>query len=454
MLFDKIKADGLAHYSYIIGDGNEALVIDPRRDIDVYLEKAVEKGYSIKTVLETHRNEDYIIGSLELQQKTGAEIWHADDYLDYQYGNPVKEGQTFEIGSLKVEALHTPGHTPGSYSYVLYGYEGEPWMVFSGDALFAGDVGRVDFLGKDKLNETAGQLYDSIYEKILPLGDEVILCPAHGSGSVCASGIAERDWTTIGLEKKLNPRLQYNSKEEFIDNVGEMLEYPPYFEKMEEFNMKGPGLLADNQKPAPLSVSEFKNHLQNEDTVVLDTRMEVSYASAHIPDSISIWQEGVPSFAGWFIPEDKQILIVNEGDFPETVINYLYRIGFDNIIGYLEGGMISWHITGNKSKSIKTVTVDKLCNKIDNSSDYFILDVRPEEELEEEGEIQDAVNIHLTQLPKKLSKLPDDRDIYIFCGSGLRSMTAASLLKRKGCENIKVVLGGLAGWSSTTCPIV
>ncbi|MFP4199615.1 MAG: MBL fold metallo-hydrolase, partial [Halanaerobium sp.] len=167
MLFEKIKSPGLAHISYLIGDEGEAVLIDPRRDIDVYLEKAVEEGYKITKVFETHRNEDYIIGSNELKVKTGAEIWHADQMLDYQYGEPVQDGQEFKVGNLKIKALHTPGHTPGSMSYVLYGYEGEPWMVFTGDALFAGDVGRIDFLGEENLEKTGSWLYDSIFNKIL-----------------------------------------------------------------------------------------------------------------------------------------------------------------------------------------------------------------------------------------------------------------------------------------------
>ncbi len=454
MLFEKIKSPGLAHNSYLLGDSGEAVVIDPRRDIKVYLEKAVEAGYAIKHVLETHRNEDYLIGSLEIKQKTGADIWHADTHLDYQYGEPVEEGQKFQAGRLTVEALHTPGHTPGSRSYVLYGYEGEPWMVFTGDVIFAGDVGRVDFLGEEKLAETAGALYDSIFKKIFPLGDEVILCPAHGAGSVCASAIADREWTTIGIEKKLNPKLQVESKEEFIEKVGKMLEYPPYFTKMEKYNLEGPPLLSQYEEPAPLTAEEFDRIREEKQAVVLDARMEVSFASAHIPGSLSIWKDNLPSFVGWFVPLDKPILLVTEGEYPLEEITHLYRTGFDNIKGYLSDGLIKWHMAGKKSASINTVTVDRLCQIIDGSGDYFILDVRSRDEIEEEGEIQDAVNIHLTQLPDGYSELPEDREIYIFCGSGLRSMTAATLLKNRGYDNISVVLGGLIGWSSTSCPIV
>lgn len=452
MLFEKIKSPGLAHNSYLLGDSGEAVVIDPRRDIEEYLERAVEAGFSIEHVLETHRNEDYIIGSVELKNKTGAQIWHADRHLNYEYGKPMREGKEIEVGRLKLEALHTPGHTPGSFSYVLYGYEGEPWMVFTGDVIFAGDVGRVDFLGEDKLEHTAEALYNSIHDKILPLGDEVILCPAHGAGSVCASAIADREWTTIGIEKKLNPHLQYESKKEFIENVGEMLEYPPYFERMEAWNLTGATLLAEHEKPPALNVNEFARKME-EGAVIIDTRTEVSFAGAHIPGSISIWKDNLPSFAGWFVDGDSSILLVTEDGYPEEEIKHLYRTGFDNIEGYLSGGLISWHMSAKKSHTIDTVRVEELCDIIDEQNDYFILDVRSEDELEEEGEIQDAKNVHLTQIPDNYEILPREEEIYIFCGSGLRSMTAASLLKNRGFENISVVLGGLLGWSSTTCPI-
>ncbi|SDM02716.1 MBL fold metallo-hydrolase [Halarsenatibacter silvermanii] len=451
MLFEKIKSPGLAHNSYLIGDDGKAAVIDPRRDVEVYLDKSSAEGFTIDYVLETHRNEDYLIGSKEIARKTGAEIWRADDYLDYEYGQPMEEGEEIEIGRLLLEGLHTPGHTPGSFSYVLYGYEGEPWMVFTGDVLFAGDVGRVDFLGEEKLEETAGDLYDSIYDKILPLGDEVILCPAHGAGSVCASAIADREWTTIGIEKNLNPHLQYESREEFIEEVGQMLEYPPYFNRMEEWNLTGAPFLSEKKRPEALSPDEFAD-IQDEGAVVIDTRTEVSFAGAHIPGSLSIWKDNVPSFAGWFVDTDSPILLVSDEGYPEEEIKHLYRTGFDNIKGYLSGGMISWHMQARSSETIETIRVKELCEIMKGPKDCRILDVRSEDEVEEEGEIEDAINIHITQLPDHYEEIPENVKVYVFCGSGLRAMTAASLLKREGFENIGVTLGGLTGWRSSTCP--
>jgi len=454
LLFEKIDTAGLAHYSYIIGDQNEAVVIDPRRDIDVYLNKASKQGYQIKYIFETHRNEDYVIGSFDLAKLTGAQIWHADHNLNYQYGQAVRDQQKFSVGRLKIKAINTPGHTLNSFSYILYDFSKEPLMVFTGDALFAGDTGRVDLMGEDLMDELAHKLYDSIYNKILPLSDSVIMCPAHGSGSVCGHAIAERELTTLGLEKKVNPNLQYENEEEFVENVKEVLERPPYFREMEKLNLTGSSFIRGLPETEALKPGHFDKKLQSGDTLVLDIRNELDFAAAHIPNSISIWQEGLASFAGWFIPYDKDLLLMTAGNYPEEAINILRRLGYDRIKGYLKGGMLKWHMSGKKSSYIKTIRVQKLCTLIDQSRDYWLLDIRGEEEIAESGKIKNAHNIHITQLPDNLDKIPTEQPVYIFCGSGLRSTTAASLLLREGFENIHVILGGLAGWSSTTCPIV
>lgn len=450
MLFDRIESKGLAHYSYLIGDGNEAVVIDPRRDCQIYTENATKTGFQITDILETHRNEDCIIGSRELADRTDARIWHADTQLDYQYGNPVENGQTWRIGRTKLEALHTPGHTPGHMSYLLYDHTDEPWIVFTGDALFAGDVGRVDLLGADKIEEMAEKLYNTLFKKLLQLKDHVIVCPAHGAGSVCGASIAERAWTTIGIEKDRNPKLQYTDKQDFIANVGKKLERPPYFRQMERLNVQGPPILGTLPIPTPLSPEEFEEKTQ--EGVVLDTRMELGFSTAHVPNSLSIWLGGLPNFVGWFIPYEKPILLVNETDDPTQAVRYLIRLGYDNLAGYLSGDMLSWHTAGKKSSSIDTITVQEMCHLLDEGEPAWILDVRDDEEVRE-AKIADAHNIHITQLPENFDKIPENKEIYIFCGSGLRSTIAASLLKKEGWENINVILGGVTGWDSTTCPI-
>ncbi len=452
MIFKRIKSEGLAHYSYIIGDGTEAAVIDPRRDIDIYLKAAEEEGVKIKYILETHRNEDYIIGSKKLAEKTYALIKHSDDQLDYQYGESVVEGDKFKLGRLELEAVHTPGHTKGSHSYILYDFDGSPWMVFSGDALFAGDIGRLDFYGADMIEEMAGRLYDALYNKILPLGDGVILCPAHGAGSVCGSLIAEREWTTIGIEKRSNPRLQYSSREEFQKNVGEMHKKPAYFAEMEEMNLLSPLDSGHPFVPA-LNAEEFEKLAAEDDTVILDTRTETEFSSAHISGSLSIWSQIISSFVGWLVPTDKKILLVNDGNYPGEIVRQLYRMGYDRISGYLSRGILNWHMSGRKSEKVKTINVDKLCSLIDSGEDYWLLDIRKKEEIEKEGKIANAHEIPLTEIKYNLNQIEKDKVIYIFCGSGMRSMTAASILKREIEADIKVVLGGLSGWSSTTCPI-
>lgn len=451
MLFKRIESEGLAHYSYIIGDGGEAAVIDPRRDCSIYEWETSRKGHKIKYILETHRNEDYITGSTELKSRTEAEIWHADSQWDYGYGQPVEDGQLWKIGRLKIRAIHSPGHTPGMMSYLLHDPEGYPWIIFTGDSLFAGDVGRVDLLGMDKAEEMADKLYDTIFERILPLGDGLIVCPAHGSGSVCGSEIAERTWTTVGLEKKYNPILQHSNKQNFISLVAKEQERPPYFKKMEEINLRGANILGALQVPSPLSPEEFESKMNN--SFILDTRMEVGFGSAHIPGAQSIWMEGLPNFAGWFLSYEKPILLVNENDDPLKAVRYLIRIGYDNIAGYLSGGMLSWHKSGKESSSIETVTVQTLCKYLDKEKTSFILDVRSDKEIDSKGKIEKAFHMHVTQIPNNLEKIPKKEKTFIFCGSGLRSMIAASYLRKNGWKNLTVVLGGLAGWNSTTCPV-
>jgi len=451
MFLKRIESKGLAHYSYIIGDGKEAIVIDPRRDCDVYIKETAHQGLHITHVLETHRNEDYLIGSVGLAASTGAKIWHADAQLEYHYGQPAQDGQIWKVGQLKLQAMPSPGHTPGSMSYLLYDPDGAPRMVFTGDALFAGDVGRVDLLGMNRAQEMASLLYDTLFNKLMPLGDGVIVCPAHGAGSVCGTAIADRIWTTIGLERCSNPKLQYKNKDEFISNIARELERPPYFTRMEKLNLEGAPLLDGLPILAPLTPIMFVSKAQ--DAIVLDTRMELSFGAAHVPNALSIWLNGLPSFAGWFIPYDQPILLVNETDNPVEAARFLVRLGYDELAGYLAGGMLAWHMAGLESNSIKMVTVQEFCRQLDERKQVWILDVRSDEELEKAGRIPDAYHIHITQLSNHLNEIRKDRTVYIFCGSGLRSMIAASMLRRQGWKDLVVVLGGLAGWNSIARPI-
>lgn len=451
MLFERIEAKGLAHNSYIVGDGHRAVVIDPRRDCDIYVELASREGMRITHILETHRNEDYVSGSLELAGKTGAEVLHsAYDDLPYGYGERIAEGEPLRIGTLRLEPLHTPGHTRGHMGFLLRDPTGAPWVVFTGDALFAGDVGRSDFYGEDNLHEMTGLLYDSIFYKLLPLGDGVIVAPAHGSGSACGTAIADRPWTTIGLERAHNPRLQHTTKDEFVQHTARMLEYPHYFRMMEKLNLEGPPLLRDLPSPVALSPKEFAARAK--DAIVLDTRWELGFNSAHVPGAVSIWEVGLSGWAGWFLTYDQPILLVSDGNDVSPVVRVLSRLGFDRVQGFLAGGMHLWLSAGLSSQRISALTVHDLCQLLDGGQEAWILDVRSAAEVEEQA-VPGGYHIHLSHLPERMQEVPRDRAVYIFCGSGVRSTVAASLLQRAGYENMTVVLGGLSAWSSVRCPL-
>ena len=452
MLFDRIVSEGLAHYSYLAGDKNEALVIDPRRDVDVYVETASNAGMRIVHILETHRNEDYFVGSMELAERTGAEVWHADSQWEYRYGLPVQSGQKWKAGRLEFEAIPTPGHTPGSMSYLLRDPTGLASIVFCGDALFAGEVGRIDLMGSDMAAENAGLLYDSLFGRLLPLGDEVIVCPAHGSGSACGESIAERLWTTIGLERKHNPRLQVKGKPEFVKNLlNSQPERPPYFSRMENVNLMGESIFGALPDTMPLDPSDFQKQLEG--AQILDTRQELAYSAAHVPGAQSIWLDGLASFAGWFLGYDHPILLVGEGNDHENAARILFRLGFDNIAGFLAGGMLNWHMSGRESASIRTFTVHEICRLQDRNEKIWILDVRSDSELEKDGRIEGAQHISLTEIAARMNEVPKNKTVYIFCGSGMRSMVGASFLQARGWKELAVILGGMASWRSRKCPL-
>ncbi|MFP4417845.1 MAG: MBL fold metallo-hydrolase [Chitinispirillaceae bacterium] len=450
MLFERIESEGLSHYSYMIGENNQAVVIDPRRDCDIYIEIASSRGYRIADILETHRNEDYVIGSIELATRTGAQVWHADDQFGYSYGFAVQDRQQWELGSYVLEAIHTPGHTPGHMSYLLRTADNTPWFFFSGDTIFAGELGRVDLLGESKLRDNAGHLYDTLHEKILPLGDHVILCPAHGSGSVCGQSIADRPYTTLGLEYRSNTLLQ-KSRDDFIREVAVMHQRPPYFTHVEKLNTEGAPLLSEQPDIMPLAWDQFEQ--LSDGAFVLDTRDIHSFATAHVPGAISIWSEGVSSFAGWFVPYHQPILLVNDSDKNLSAANQLRRMGFDNIEGYLAGGMSSWEAGGMDTNSIKTTTVCHLSHLMDKRFPIWLFDVRSSSELSSKGKIPGAHHLHITQLNRYMETIPKDQPVYIFCGTGKRSMIAASILKAQHWVDITVVLGGASGWQSIERPM-
>ncbi|AKB40688.1 MBL fold metallo-hydrolase [Methanosarcina mazei] len=455
MIFERIKSEGLAHLSYFVGSGNEAIVIDPRRDCQIYLDIARREGMKIKYIFETHRNEDYVIGSLELKELTDAEIYHGKG-VDFKYGIFVSDEQEFNFGSMKLTALHTPGHTDESMSYALTDPDSgkAPLMVFTGDALFVGDVGRTDLYGPEEIPRMAANLYESIFSKILPLGDGVILCPAHGAGSLCGGAISKREYSTLGLERIQNPALQRTDKEKFIKfKLEEKLEFPPYFKKMEQYNLQGPPLLQGLPVPELLFPKEFVKEMEK-GAMVVDTRMPHSFGGAHIKGSYGIWLKGLPYYAGWVLPYDKPILLVlEEKDQLEAAVSYLVRIGYDSIAGFLNGGISSWYMKALPVESLNLISVQSLKDKIEKNEEMVILDVRRDEEWEK-GHIEGARHVYVGHLEENLDKVPRNSPIIVYCDSSRRSNIAASILKKNGYDMVYNVLGSMTAWKNAGYKVV
>jgi hydroxyacylglutathione hydrolase len=454
MIFERIKSAGIAHNSYLIGAGSVAAVIDPRRDCQIYVDHAQEKALKIKYIFETHRNEDYVIGSIELNKMTGAEIYHGPG-LDWKYGKTLRDGQQFLIGSLRLTAVHTPGHTDESMSYAIADLAtGEATvMVFTGDALFVGEVGRTDLYGPKETSRLASNLYDSIFNKLLPLGDGVIICPAHGGGSVCGLHIANRDESTIGLERMQNPVLQIRDKHDFVKyKLAERPEKPYYFHQMETYNLEGPPLLGCLPLPSPLTPTEFKQEI-DKGALVVDTSEPAAFGGAHIKGAYSIWLEGLPVFGGWVLSYDKNILLVLEDQSHlERAVRYLTRAGYDRIVGYLKDGTEGWYNAGLPTESLPLLSVHQLKSMLDQRQELVVLDTRGQDEWES-GHIAGSLHIYVGYLEQRLAEVPKGKPIAVICNVGHRAGLAASVLLRAGYPSVYNVLGSVKAWTAAGFPV-
>jgi len=453
MIFERIKSEGIAHNSYLVGSENDAAVIDPRRDCQVYIDLAQQNGLKIRCIFETHRNEDYAIGSVELNHFTGARIYHGPG-LDWKYGTILSDGQQLQIGKLNLTAIHTPGHTDESMSYAITDLStgAATVMVFTGDALFVGDVGRTDLYGPEETPRLASNLYDSIFSKLLPLGDGAILCPAHGAGSVCGMNIADRDESTLGIERAQNPMLQKHRDEFVKQKIAEKPERPPYFRQMERYNLEGPPLLGCLPLPTPLTPAEFKEEIER-GAVVVDTSYPAAFGGAHINGSYSIWLEGLPAFAGWVLSYDKPVLLVlNDQHHLEKVVRYLIRAGYDRIVGYLKDGIEGWYNAGFPVEHLQVLTVHELKAKIDRGEELTILDDRGEDEWNK-GHIKGAQHIYVGHIQERMADISQDKPVAMFCNVGHRAGLCASILLREGCREVYNVLGSMTAWKAAGYPI-
>ena len=448
MIVEQIYTSCLSQGSYYIESNNEVAIIDPIREIDSYLEKANKRGSKIKYIFETHLHADFISGHITLAKKTGADIVYGPNAETSFNKLSAKDGQEFKIGDLTIIALHTPGHSLESTTYLLKDETGNDHAIFTGDTLFLGDVGRPDLSQNTKVDTKllAGLLYDSLRNKIMPLDDEIIIYPGHGEGSSCGKTLSSETIGTLGNQKKTNYALRENmTKSEFINEVLDGLDIPPkYFPFNVSMNKNG----YDDSKEVlqknlnPIDPDKFEDLISKRDVIVLDVRHQDDFAKAHIPNSIFIGLEG--RFAPWVgeILEDinTPILLVVPNGREEEVITRLSRVGFDHILGYLKGGIENWTSKEKITSSIDSSNASFL-KDLENKSKHLILDVRNHDEHQNES-ISGSLNIPLQSINRSIDQINFKSKFYIHCQGGYRSMIAASILKKNGIHSFSDVKGG------------
>ncbi len=449
MTVEQLYTNCLSEAAYFITSDGEAAVIDPLRDVDAYLKKAEEMGVKIKYIFETHFHADFVSGHLELSKKTGAPIVYGPQTKAGFDIHMATDGEVFNIGKLKLQAMHTPGHTLESTCYLLHNEAGEPYCVFTGDTLFVGDVGRPDlFSGNMTKEDLAAMMYDSLNNKIKTLADNVIVYPAHGPGSSCGKNLGPNTFSTIGEQKESNYALQDMTKEEFVKVVTTGLNTPPaYFPINARINKEGYTSLDEVMTVAmqPLSIEAFKAKVKD-GAWILDTRAATVFTEGFVPESISIGLDGrFAEWAGILLPFTQPLVLVTEaGKEHESVIR-LARVGIDNVQGYMEGGYEAWQNAGEQIDMIIDVEAEELAMDIPHDNKLEILDVRKPGEFDA-AHVKGAHNVPLDTLidPLNMAMIEDENNLYVHCAGGYRSVIAASLLKRQGYHNLRNVLGGFA----------
>ena len=450
MFIQQLYTKCLSEAAYYIESNGEAAIIDPLRDIDAYTALAKERKTTIKYIFETHFHADFVSGHLELQKATGASIVYGPGAETTFPIINAADNQYFPLGNITIQAIHTPGHTLESCCYLLYNEQKQPHALFTGDTLFIGDVGRPD-LSSGGLNKKAlaSILYDSLQKKIIPLPDNIIIYPAHGAGSSCGKNLSPETHSTLGEQKLYNYALKSENKEEFVTAVTTGLEAPPpYFPINARMNKEGYEVLENILQRGlnPLSVKNFKQKMQEEHIIILDTRAATQFTQGFIPTSINIGLEGrFAEWAGNLLPFDARLLLVtdNAEKAKETIIR-LARVGLNNIIGYLDAGFEAWQKAGEPIDIIIDIDADELAIDLPHDDKIVLLDVRKEIEYAN-GHIQGAINIPLHSFtdPANIAHVDDElNNIYVYCGGGYRSVIAASLLKRQGIYHLRNVLGG------------
>ncbi|WP_440068203.1 MBL fold metallo-hydrolase [Tenacibaculum discolor] len=458
MKIEQIYTGCLAQGAYYIESNGEVAIIDPLREVDPYIKRAEKDGAKIKYIFETHFHADFVSGHVTLAEKTGATIVYGPTAKTNYEAHIATDGEVFTLGDITLTVLHTPGHTMESTSYLLKDKKGKNHAVFSGDTLFLGDVGRPDLAQKAAnltQEELAGLLYDSLRTKIMTLEDDVIVYPAHGAGSACGKNLSKETVGTIGDQKKTNYALRADmTKEEFVKEVTDGLLPPPeYFPLNVKMNKEGYQSIDEVIKSGAraLSVADFEKIANETDALILDVRHQSEFIKGFIPQSIFIGLGG--TFAPWvgaLIKDVTQpiLLVTPEGE-EETTITRLSRVGFDNVLGYLDGSFNSWKEAGKEIDTLRSVSADVLAEAITKKAPVF--DVRKPGEYANEH-IVDVPSTPLDFLNEHVEEFPTKEDFYVHCAGGYRSVIAASILKARGFHNIIDVTGGYKAIKETDIP--
>lgn len=450
MKVEQIYTGCLAQGAYYVESNGEAVVIDPLREVQPYIEKAEKDNAKIKYVLETHFHADFVSGHLDLAKKTGATIVFGPTAKPGFEAHVAEDGEILKVGNIQIKVIHTPGHTMESTCFLLIDENGKETGLFTGDTLFIGDVGRPDLAQKviaDLTQEKlAAHLYDSLHNKIIPLADDIIVYPAHGAGSACGKNMSKETTDTLGNQKKTNYALQPMSKEKFIEEVLDGLMPPPgYFPANVLMNIKGYESIDEvlHKGTQALSPEAFETAANETDALLLDTRDAQTFSKGFIPNSINIGIDGnFAPWAGTLIPDIKQtiLLIADEGR-EEEIVTRLARVGYDNTIGYLKGGFEAWKNAGKETDTIESISVDELAKRMEENPDLNILDVRKKSEHFSEHLIG-SENIALDYINEHIAEVNKDKTYYVHCAGGYRSMIFNSILRARGYDNLIDVQGG------------
>ncbi len=451
---EQIYTGCLAQGAYYIVSNGEAAIIDPLRETDPYLERLEKDGVKLKYIFETHFHADFVSGHLDLSRITGAPIIYGPQAQTTFDAIIAEDSQEFSLGDIRLKVLHTPGHTLESTCFLLLDSKGVEQALFSGDTLFLGDVGRPDLAQKSAdltQEDLAGMLYDSLYNKILPLPDHVMIYPAHGAGSACGKNMMKETQDSLGNQKIMNYALNQPSKEAFIMEVCDGLLPPPgYFPMNVALNKKGYQDFNEVKKSGlkAIKAEHFESAVEMSNAIILDTRDSLAFSAQHIPNSINIGIDG--SFAPWvgelIIDVKQPLALVCELDRVEEVITRLARVGFDSVIGYLEGGIESWVKEGFNTERVHRISAEELALRYKPDVDQLI-DVRKESEYRAEH-VENAENKPLSAI-NQWSSLVANHHFYLHCAGGYRSMIAASILKKQGIHNFTEISGGYAAISKT-----